>query len=1527
MMETVNTNQRLAIKPKDVFVSWTSADKRYKDAVIKYLEQRGIECFDSERDCQGDYVQWSREAVHAATVFILICTENVLSSKYVPMEVAEQKTLDGSANRILPVCESMAFYSRDDFGLCGYASAVTFEENGLDDEKLNEIFCKVSELIKNRMDALYREKTKSSYMHLPRLSGSLAVKEYDFTKLYVPRQITEQRGDETVVFDSPRELCNSDDIIFICGAAGSGKSMYIHQIRECADKDTVTITLPCHRFYESGMDLHEAMYSVFAKAIGDRVFYSAEDFKSMLANRHLLLVLDGLDEISTASATAKMLKKIDEYIKANGENTTLIFTSRNMHDADLIAIGGKNVRRFTLEKLTDEQICSLSENLFLLFDSKEKNQAFYLRVKDLTDEIKANPLLLSQLAMIYDEKGDIPQTVVGIYDAISEITLNFDKTVNITEVPDEYRTMVTREMRGILRNFSKKRYEQLAAGKNSQPKQIFKSVLKKYGDESEERAEFLIEHLENRAIMIDGEFYHKMFLEYFAAVGYFDEAFDLGEIEDADVIEKLFKNYTDPYWSAVIKLFLVKADSEIDADTTRELYKLILGFSIDEYTLLFESCRDLIKYKNEAAEELLSVMLEKSADGEYPAYGPLFWYVPQFEQYENLLLAAENLSGKACFAKALALIRDVCFMFGHKFLASDFVDCDYAKELFAAASANLSGVRKALCELFYLGESDFCGGDDIYPRCFNVAEAKSFMGIGQGVIGKMHTPFEDELGLFKHTSYNELCGEYIGFISCPYDGETEDNLIRKSTRKVSGIAFASTDKTNFEYLSFNYTNIKLAYPPENAIVAIKRSDYKYPLVHYALTYKDGSRVYHFGKVMLTRAEALGYQFGIEEIEVADGVTSIEKNAFSRIRGLKAVKIPDSVTEIGANAFRNCHLLEKAELPKGLKRIADNTFAGCSSLEKLSIPETVSEISEGAFSGCFGLSEIILPSNLETLGEGAFSCCGNLREIEIPSGVKEIPRDAFSFCRELKKVVLPDGLETVRERAFASCDSIEHITIPSSVMFIGEEAFAECDGISEIRLDSCIVGVNAFSHKTRVIRADCEWLYEDGGLLGKTLIPAYAYAGHDEITEIVIPESVTVIEEGAFSYCKNLTSVIMHDGITSIGEGAFKGCVKLENVKLPLALTVINEYTFDGCCSLTEMHIPENVEVIGEYAFGECVSLCDVTFSNGLEFIRETAFSSCDSLTRVLLPWGVDVAEDAFDVHTRVLHVYEQEQLEENIIVSGENNSVLEKMYAGNTALRSVKVLDGVVHIEELAFWECENLEKVELPDSLLSIETSAFNGCKRLAEINIPENCRVIESMAFSGCESLEKIEFPQCIKKIGGSAFSCCNALTEICISADLVDIGFGAFWKCANLKKAIIKGNIEKSEMEGVFQYCTSLETVELPDEVTQIGYGMFKECKSLKTISLPTKLQIIARHAFRFCTSLESITLPDGLSEIGGEAFDGCTSLKEITIPKSVRIIEDGAFDGCTALESVTVSRRFEGRIKQIFNGIDEKIIHFI
>ena len=195
-------------------------------------------------------------------------------------------------------------------------------------------------------------------------------------------------------------------------------------------------------------------------------------------------------------------------------------------------------------------------------------------------------------------------------------------------------------------------------------------------------------------------------------------------------------------------------------------------------------------------------------------------------------------------------------------------------------------------------------------------------------------------------------------------------------------------------------------------------------------------------------------------------------------------------------------------------------------------------------------------------------------------------------------------------------------------------------------------------------------------------------------------------------------------------------------------------------------------------------------------------------------------------------------------------------------------------------------------------EIHHYNGNTQV--IVIPDFIKRIGNNAFSGNTNITEIVIPETLKDIGEDAFSNTN-ITKLIIPETLKGIGGRAFSHCENLSFVSIKANDNLKCGAYPFMGCPKLETVIFEEGTTIIPDGICCNCTELKNITLPSTLIRIGG-AFRGCTSLEEIEFPDRLEEIGEAAFDGDKSLKEITLPNSLTKIGRQAFARCSSLTKV-------------------------
>ncbi len=125
-----------------------------------------------------------------------------------------------------------------------------------------------------------------------------------------------------------------------------------------------------------------------------------------------------------------------------------------------------------------------------------------------------------------------------------------------------------------------------------------------------------------------------------------------------------------------------------------------------------------------------------------------------------------------------------------------------------------------------------------------------------------------------------------------------------------------------------------------------------------------------------------------------------------------------------------------------------------------------------------------------------------------------------------------------------------------------------------------------------------------------------------LKEITIPANVGALGTSAFEGSDAgpmpLEKVIFNGSkIMDIEPYTFKNCVKLKEITLPESLTVIDYSAFFGCSSLTKVVIPDNVFEIGKTAFLGCTSLTEATIGRSVRSIGEKCFDGCEKLATVI----------------------------------------------------------------------------------------------------------------------------------------------------------------------------------------------------------------------------------------------------------------------------------------------------------------------
>ena len=408
--------------------------------------------------------------------------------------------------------------------------------------------------------------------------------------------------------------------------------------------------------------------------------------------------------------------------------------------------------------------------------------------------------------------------------------------------------------------------------------------------------------------------------------------------------------------------------------------------------------------------------------------------------------------------------------------------------------------------------------------------------------------------------------------------------------------------------------------------------------------------------------------------------------------------------------------------------------------------------------------------------------------------------------------------------------------------------------------------------------------------GKFVTTISDFSNCPYLTELNIPNTISVINTSAFQGCPSLSSINVYHvsggrpgGFSSVNgtliqtleTGEREIAFIAEGTKgafaIPGFITSVTD-VFAGS-NITQVTIPANVSIITKNAFAGCTQLRKVVFEerrNPITF-EAGAFADCVRLTDITLPNNFALASGV--------------SFYEVFLGSGVKNV---NVLAGHSTYRSTGGLVTLIRANTLVYYPAGR-GNTTLPNTIQSIADYAFYANTTVTDITIPGNTVAIGKYAFANCPSLERVVIGEDLEAIGDYAFYGCPSIKTVDFSqnSSLETIGKYVFVKMET----------------GIFydsQRNTTLTNVQLPDSVKTIGEGAFYNClNAIIDLNIPNATSI-GDNAFSRCLSMETADLRS-IKTVGANAFDQCIALSHIIIGDFTEI-GDKAFSNCIALYEV-------------------------
>lgn len=406
--------------------------------------------------------------------------------------------------------------------------------------------------------------------------------------------------------------------------------------------------------------------------------------------------------------------------------------------------------------------------------------------------------------------------------------------------------------------------------------------------------------------------------------------------------------------------------------------------------------------------------------------------------------------------------------------------------------------------------------------------------------------------------------------------------------------------------------------------------------------------------------------------------------------------------------------------------------------------------------------------------------------------------------------------------------------------------------------------------------------------------------------ITIPSNVndyTVTTIGGYSFigCNNITSIIIPNSVENIKGYAFTGDFKTENL-----------------ISVKSITIPSSVKYIGSYAFsGTCIE--SIQIPSEVSRIADSAFDSCNKLISL----SVDNNNTTYDSRNNCNAIIETAS---NKLIAGISTTIIPnsvkcigtRAFFGITGLISVTLPSSIEDIAEYAFYGCNNLTSVKVEMKIpVSLTSNTFSNQSN-AILYVPYGCKSVYKVADCWKDFKEIIEetsttYTLSIKAAGNGSASYNATSVRGGTSTFTVNEGTSATITFTPDNGFRIK-NVKVNSTDVTSSVSNNSYTISNinSDTAVEVEFGLIEfELNGLNYSVIPNTNNV--KVTGKLSTYTGAIVIPESASYQGksysvkvidDDAFNSCIDITSVSFPNTLSDVYEGAFYGCDNIETVYI-----------------------